>query len=615
MSALGRASFVRRARAGRVALALVSLALVALGAPRPARAAAPGRPIAVLVGANAPAPGREALRYALSDATLMADTLERTGRFAQGDIVTLLEPSPGQILAELERVARLASEPDGAGLFVFYYSGHSDGQRLFPGGEALAASELRAAIAGLPARVRVAILDTCRGGAWTNTKGLSVGPPLRAVDLIDADTTGTALLASSSGMENAHEAAVYRGSFFTHHVAAGLRGAADASGDGHVTLQEVFSYAKDRTVRDSARLAPTTQHPSFEIELRGRQDIVLAEVARSPSVLELSQRHAHEIVHLASGITAVETLPSQRTVRLALPAGQYVVRRVSDGRVFSKDVSVSPGASVRLDESELVAADERLALKGDGPTFDPPSAHDTLPESTWELRLGLGVTTGRPREFGAPLYAAATDDDAPLERELSVSAALTYAITDRLSWSVPMPAFAYRFGTEGALTAIVRGGLTSLAYSSVSGVLGGVDAGVGVRAWLSPSVSLISAVSSDWAFGTPESERVLAVHGSVGVAWNIARRATLAFGAGWNTGIAVRDAFTQLSDGSFIPVDDPIPNGFLLGAVQALGYRPLPLLQVHVTDWLSLDAYASWAVNLESGDVRDRYLAGFTWTF
>jgi Caspase domain len=599
-----------------LALATYALAVLGLGVPRRALAAGAARPVAVLVGANAPAPGREPLRFALSDAQLMADTLARTGRFAQGDIATLLEPKPREIIAALERAAGVAGEPGAGGLLVFYYSGHSDGQQLFPGGEPLLLGELRASIARSPARVRVAILDTCRGGTWTNTKGLSVGPPLRAVDLIDADTAGTALLSSSSGLENAHEAAAYGGSFFTHHVAAGLLGAADASGDGSVTLQEVFSYAKERTVRDSAHMAPTTQHPSFEIELRGRQDIVLAEIAHSPSVLELTQRHAHEVVHLSSGVTAVETLPSQRTVRIALPAGQYVVRRLSDGHVLAKDVSIEPGAIVHVDESELIAADERLASKGDTPPFDPPSKHDTLPASTWELRLALGVSTGRAGTFGSQLYSnEAADEPAPLERSFAGAGSFTYAITDRLSWAVPVPAFAYRFGDEGAFTVITRGGLTAIGYSSIEGLIGNLDAGVSARGWLSPDITLLSNLATGWAFGTPEREHTLSVDGSLGVTWDIADRVSLALGVGWFGGVGVRELRAVDENGVEVTVDEDVPSGLVLGAVQSLGYRPLPLVQIHVLEWLSLDAYASWAVDLDSGNVRDRYLAGFTWVF
>lgn len=594
----------------------LALALAVCGFIVPLRAeAAPARSVAVLVGANAPAPGRQPLRYALSDARLMADTLARTGRFAKDDIVTLLEPSPEQVLAALDQTARAASETPGDGLFVFYYSGHSDGQQLFPQGEALAVSELRSVIASLPARVRVAILDTCRGGTWTNTKGLSVGPPLRSIDLLDADTAGTALLSSSSGVENAHEAAVYGGSFFTHHVAAGLLGAADASGDGNVTLQEVFSYAKERTVRDSAHMAPSTQHPSFEIDLRGRQDVVLAELTPSRSVLELSQRHAHEIVHLSSGVTAVETLPSQRTVRLALPAGKYIVRRVDDGRVLAKDIDVAPGAIVHVDESELAPADEPLAMKGAAPAFDPASAHDTLPASTWEVRLALGTSTGRARTFGSTLYATGSDDDdAPLERSLAGLGTLTYAFSDRFSWSVPVPAFACRFGDEGALTATVRGGLTAIGYSGVEGLIGTMDAGAAVRTWVSPDVTVLWTLSSDWSFGSPERERILALHAGVGFSWDVAERVTVAFGAGWSGGLEARDPRAPGSDSELPVSDSGVANGILFGAVQTLGYRPLPLLQIYVADWLSVDAYASWTVDVDTGNVRDRYLGGFTWT-
>ena len=203
------------------------------------------------------------MRRAQSDAQLMADVLVRVGRFAKTDVQTLLEPHPADILAALDRAAQelKASGPDS--LLVFYYSGHSDGQQVFPHGEALSLTDLRDRIARSSARVRVAILDTCRGGGWTHTKGLTVGPPLDAVDLMNVATEGTALLSSSSGLENAHEAGSMKDSFFTHPVAAGLLGAADKSGDGNVTLQEVFEYAKERTVRDSARMAATTQHPSF----------------------------------------------------------------------------------------------------------------------------------------------------------------------------------------------------------------------------------------------------------------------------------------------------------------------------------------------------------------
>jgi hypothetical protein len=270
---------------------------------------------------------------------------------------------------------------------------------------------------------------------------------------------------------------------------------------------------------------------------------------------------------------------------------------------------------VRLDESELRAADTRLALKGPAQELDPPSAHDSLPASTWELRLALGVTTGPANTFGSPLYSTGSDDAAGLEREVSESGSVTYAITDRLAWSVPVPAFAYRFGTEGSFTTIARGGIAAIGYSSIEGVIGSVDVGVGTRAWFTRDFSVLGTASADWAFGTPERERLVDLNGAVGISWNVAERVHLALAVGWSVGVVVDDVYVTTDDGTLLPLPDDVESGLVLGAVQALGYRSLPLFQIYVTDSLSIDAYASWAIRLGSGDVRDRYLAGFTWAF
>ena len=360
MNLVKRASFVF----------LVSLAAALLSALLPAKAHAgvPGvtRRIAIVVGANAPPPGRAPLRFAQDDARELADTLERVGGFAPSDVRVLLDPTPAELLAAFDRTAATATGLGGDVLFLFYYSGHSDGQLLFPHGEPLALGDLRARVEHLGARIRIGILDTCRGGSWTQAKGLSVGPPLKLADLMNVDTEGTALLSSSSGLENAHEAAEVHGSFFTHYLNAGLRGAADRAGDGTVTLEEAFDYAKERTVRDSARIATTPQHPSFDLALRGRRDIVLTAFTASTSALQVEQNHASlEIIHLPSGVTVADAPDGQSSVRIALPPGRYLVRSVMDGKVYAKEVEVKTGETATLSSGQLEATGNgQLALKG-----------------------------------------------------------------------------------------------------------------------------------------------------------------------------------------------------------------------------------------------------------
>ena len=590
-----------------MAIAILML-LLAMAHPTSAEPPRAMRRIAVIVGANDPAPGRQALRYAHTDAQLMADVLERVGRFAKADIQVLLEPHPGDIQSALDRAARDVQTSGGDALLFFYYSGHSDGQQVFPHGEALALSELRAAIARSTARVRVAVLDTCRGGSWTRTKGLSVGPPLDPFDLSNITTEGTALLSSSSGLENAHETAAMKGSFFTHHVAAGLLGAADKSGDGNVTLQEVFDYAKERTVRDSARMAATTQHPSFDMQLRGRQDIVLGHIAASPSALVIQQSNALEVIHLASGVTVAETPAGRSQLRLALVPGRYVVRRVADGRVYSKEVDVPAGATVSLAEEQLqITGNEKLALKSGAPIVLADSVRSLPGARRMELRLGLGVSTGTPNSFGSTLSDIGAESRSTLERSLTGAFSFAYGITDRLSWFIPVPAFAYRIGTEGSFEVIPRAGLTSIGYSD--GVFGRLDTGLATRTWIGPMFSIVSNTSGSWGFGLEKQDR-LDLDVSLGFMANVGERVTLGLGVGIHGTPRFREsrAATGLPDGL-------TANGLVFGAVQSLGYRPLPLIQVHATRKLSFDGYVSFALDLRGGDLRDRYMLGLTWQF
>jgi hypothetical protein len=70
----------------------------------------------------------------------------------------------------------------------------------------------------------------------------------------------------------------------------------------------------------------------------------------------------------------------------------------------------------------------------------------------------------------------------------------------------------------------------------------------------SPEVSLLATASADWAFGTPGRERVVALHGAVGVSWQAADRVQLALGAGWSGGVVVDDVSVRTADGTLLPL-------------------------------------------------------------
>src|SRR5690606_19692291 len=123
---------------------------------------------------------------------------------------------------------------------VFYYSGHADAGELRLGASRYPMARLRERLAASPAAVRIALLDACRSGAITRTKGARRVPAF-AVDTGPRAARGLVILTSSAKDEDSQESDRIGGSFFTHALVSGMLGEADASGDGRVTLAEAYA--------------------------------------------------------------------------------------------------------------------------------------------------------------------------------------------------------------------------------------------------------------------------------------------------------------------------------------------------------------------------------------
>ena len=214
------------------------------------------RRFAVLVGSNASPPGRKELRYAHRDVQAVVDVLQDVGAFEREDVVSLQDPEPDELLDALDRQLDRAAR-SGQSLLLFYYSGHADAHALYPVGKALPLRALKTRLERDSVHVRIGVIDACRGGGWTGTKGLREAEVFEVNIPLVLANQGSALVASSSGLEDAHESEVLQGSFFTHYWLAALRGAGDENEDGQVTFGEAFEYAKYFTVRDTAVQTPT----------------------------------------------------------------------------------------------------------------------------------------------------------------------------------------------------------------------------------------------------------------------------------------------------------------------------------------------------------------------
>ncbi|MFP2924476.1 caspase domain-containing protein [Pyxidicoccus sp. 3LG] len=324
------------------------------------------RRVAVVVGSNSAVLGRAALRYAHDDARRVAEVLTQVGEFPPEDVELLLDPAPEGVLAALDRkLARLRETP-GQTLLLFFYSGHADQQALYPQGAPLQLAALKQRIESPDATVRLGIIDACRGGGWTQAKGLHAEAPFALEVPLNVQSTGSVLIASSSGLENAHETEALEGSFFTHHLVAGLRGAADVAGDGEVSLVEAFTYAKQLTIRDTAVFADRLQHPSFDMNLRGRDDLALTRVETGGSIVVLHQRRGPlQVVLTSTGRSVMEVPEGERQVKVALRPGRYLLVRKDPDSPAVREFSVQAEQSLLIDEENMVPASfASIAPKG-----------------------------------------------------------------------------------------------------------------------------------------------------------------------------------------------------------------------------------------------------------
>ncbi|EYF06398.1 caspase family protein [Chondromyces apiculatus] len=599
-----------------------TLALAALCARAPdAHAGAPRR-AAVIVGANGAAPGRKPLRFAHDDARAVAHVLTQLGGFDPRDVQVLTDPDPRGVLDALDReLTHAAQHPAEPLVLFFYYSGHADAHALYPAGKPLMLTELRARLDSRTAQVRIGLIDACRGGGWTGTKGLQETETF-AIELPGlVSNEGSALIASSSGLEDAHESEQLRGSFFTHHWNAGLRGAADRNTDGRVTLAEAFDYAKALTIRDTAVHTPVPQHPSFKLNLSGRQDLSLSTLSRSKTVVELTQKQGPlEVIHLDSGLTVLEVQPGEKVLTLAVPPGRYLVRRREGGKSWVQELRVAPGTTTRLSETDLqLAAGPLLASKSTEPR---PVTRSTLAAGTWEIQAAAGVNHST---FSRPGFSSSPDADTSFA--LPVQGA--WGITDRLQWVLPTLAIAYRGGEHGGVEWIPWGGLLSwsLGYSSIEGTIldGKLGLGLDLRFWLSPRSSLDFGIGLTSPFSSynrvtacahvdcsPErgfqpAFDLVRNRMMLGYSATVADTVTLGLSAGLSH---------NLLFGRDLPRGAPEHDVEVsVGSVLMHGLRPVPLVRVHLGDVFSIDGYASVGYRFGQRALTESYMGGATWTW
>jgi Caspase domain len=329
------------------------LTLLAASAPAGADTT---RRFALVIGANRGAADRVPLRYAVTDAERFADIVSRMGGVLPADRAVLRDPTRAGLLEALDATGRRTAEAKAADErveVIVYFSGHADDQGLMLGRELLSYRDLRDAVGALHADVGITILDACASGAITRLKGGTQHPAF--LSGAENATRGYAFLTSSSENEAAQESERLRGSFFTHALLSGLRGAADVTGDGRVTLNEAYQFAFSETLVQTTTTQAGAQHPAYDIKMAGTGDVVMTDVRNTSSRLVFGDDYDGRFVVLGPNRQLVAELykPRGRRVELGLEPGSYGVYFEQEKQLLTTSVTLVDGQQQELVRASL----------------------------------------------------------------------------------------------------------------------------------------------------------------------------------------------------------------------------------------------------------------------
>ncbi|TMB42489.1 MAG: caspase family protein [Deltaproteobacteria bacterium] len=358
-----------------------TICAAALLAALPALAEA--RRFALVVGDTKGGAGTRPLRYAERDARRMHAILTRLGGVRPEDARLLTAATAEEVRSALGDLAARADQARARGdetVLLVYYSGHAKDGDLRLGDTRMPLVELRDALRNAPADVRIGLLDSCQSGAITRAKGVRAAPAFDVQQAQAASTRprGLVLIASSSADEESQESDEIGASFFTHYLASGLLGDADASGDGKVTLAEAYAYAYARTVGETAETRAGAQHPVYLYDLGGAGDVVLTELApaRGAMVFPVSAEGVYVVLDGSRRAIAEVAKARGDQRRLALAPGDYLVKKRDGDSLLVGSFSLADGP--------VEVADGRLSRR---PLSDDPQKGASGPR--WSV-LGAG---------------------------------------------------------------------------------------------------------------------------------------------------------------------------------------------------------------------------------
>jgi hypothetical protein len=324
--------------------------------------------VALVVGENRGLLVEESLRFAEDDAARMKQTLVEVSHFLPENVLELRGANESLLRESLKQLAAQMDVKAPDQLFI-YVSSHANDTALHLAGTEFPLSELVSFVKNSKAKVAILVIDACRSGSVTRLKGLKPAAP--EIPKVDATTLEGRIFISASGAdEYAQESDELKGSTFTHHFITGLRGAADVSRDNKVTLEELYSWAWNRTIESTFGTKAGTQRPAFSIDLHGQGQLVMSTLESKNSKIQFANETPHQsikwlVIDDASNQLVAQLDQQKESISLAVSPGKYRVKLSRENQVSEKIILVSNG-QLALVSSDAFSPGSfaTIALKG-----------------------------------------------------------------------------------------------------------------------------------------------------------------------------------------------------------------------------------------------------------
>jgi hypothetical protein len=210
-----------------------------------------------------------------------------------------------------------------------------------------------------------------------------------------------------------------------------MRGAADMSQDGRITMNEAYQFAFNETLAQTTKTISGPQHPYTDIQMSGTGDVVMTDVRRASVILVLGEDIFGQLfIHDRDDRLVVElTKPPGRKIELGLEEGEYRVINIPEGGVFESTIKLDEGDEYELTPSEFAETDveyttprgqrevqieKHTVLQGKSTykVFGEVSSKSTRIDEDYALLMGgsLGVTINRVFSVGFAGFGKANFD-------------------------------------------------------------------------------------------------------------------------------------------------------------------------------------------------------------